>query len=107
MTTLTKEQLHQQFLTEDWPKFIELFPGSPNFEGDGPFEQRATEMVAKALAAGCSITGSPLTDEQLALAERRPVKDFLNHLRTLYNRNALISEWRVTRDLLAVDQAAE
>lgn len=101
------EQLKQErrkFLLEDWPKFIESFPGAPGYEGEGPFEQRAVAMVARAIELEVSITGAPMTEEDVELAKRRPVKDFLNYLRSVYNRNNLINEYRITRDMFALEE---
>uniref|UniRef100_A0AB39CCC7 Uncharacterized protein n=1 Tax=Pseudomonas phage RVTF4 TaxID=3236931 RepID=A0AB39CCC7_9VIRU len=100
----TQEQLHEDFLMVEWPRFIELFPGSPKFEGEGVFEQKAVQMVELALAAGCGMTGAKLSEDELALAARRPAKDFLIHVRSTYNRNNLLSQYRTTRDLYLLDK---
>lgn len=102
--TPSQDELYHAFMTVEWPRFIELFPGSPKFEGEGLFEQKATEMVALAIAAGCGITGAKLSEEELELAQRRPVKDFLTHVRSTYNRTNLMSQYRTTRDMWQLDQ---
>lgn len=103
----TQEELRDEFILVEWPRFIDLFPGSPKFEGEGPFEQKAIEMVALALSAGVGMTGSVLSDEELDLAARRPAKDFLNHIRSTYNRNNLMDLYRQTRDMYVLDKETE
>jgi len=99
----SQEELYKEFLLVEWPRFAELFPGSPKFESEGRFEQKATEMVALSIAAGCGITGTILSEEELELAARRPIKDFLTYIRSVYNRNNLMSQYRTTRDMYYLD----
>ncbi|WDS62066.1 hypothetical protein [Pseudomonas phage D6] len=99
-------RLRREYLLEQWPKFLDLFPGMPGFRGEAVLQQKALEMLELGKAAQVSVTGSPWDPEDLEHLERRPAKDFLNHLKSNYNRINLADQWRATRDQYLLDTQA-
>lgn len=101
-------RLRKEYILEQWPKFLDLFPGMKGYQGEGPLEQKALEMLELGKAAQVSVTGIPWDPEDLNTLLNRPAKDFLNHLKSNYNRINLADQWRLVRDkyLLDMDDAA-
>lgn len=106
----TKDQklarLRKEYILEQWPKFLDLFPGMPGYRGEAILEQKALEMLELGLAAQVSVTGSPWDPEDLEGLAARPPKDFLKHLKSNYNRINLADQWRIVRDNYLLDRQA-
>lgn len=99
-------RLRREYILEHWPKFLDKFPGMAGYAGEGPFQQKALEMLELGKAAQVSVTGSPWDPNDLEYLERRPAKDFLNHLKSNYNRVNLADQWRTVRDQYLLDTQA-
>jgi hypothetical protein len=96
-------RLRKEYILEQWPSFLKLFPGMPEFRGVGPLEQKAVEMLEHSYAAHVTITGVPVADEDLPALLVRPTKDFIKHLKSDYNRANLADQWRIVRDQFMMD----
>ncbi|QBJ02903.1 hypothetical protein MZD04_gp377 [Pseudomonas phage Psa21] len=96
-------RLRKEYILEHWPRFVELFPGMPGYRGDGPFEQKALEILELSKEAQVSITGQNWDPEDLDTLNNRPAKDFIKHIRSNYNRINLGNQWRVVRDQYLLD----
>lgn len=97
-------RLRKEYLLEQWPRFLELFPGMPGYQGEGPFEQKALEMLELGKAAQVTVTGLNWDPNDLHSLNSRPSKDFLRHLKSNYNRMNLAEQWRGVRDLYLLEQ---
>lgn len=100
-------RLRKEYIMVEWPKFLDLFPGMPGYRTDAILQQRALEMLELGKAAQVSVTGSPWDPEDLDTLNNRPIKDFLNHLKSNYNRINLADQWRVVRDNYLLDSRME
>ncbi len=96
-------RLRKDYVLVQWPKFLETFPGMPGFVSNAIFEQKALEMLELGKAAHVSVTGERWAEDDLDHLNGRPAKDFLNHIRSNYNRVNLASNWRLVRDQLLMD----
>lgn len=96
-------RLRRDYIIEQWPTFLKLFPGMPEYRGEGPLEQKAVEMLELSYAAHVTITGEKVKDEDMPALMVRPVKDFIKHLKSNYNRSNLADQWRLVRDQYVMD----
>lgn len=96
-------RLRKEYIIEQWPTFLKLFPGMPEYRGEGPLEQKALEMLELSYAAQVSIIGVKVPEEDLPSLLARPTKDFIKHLKSSYNRSNLADQWRLVRDQYLMD----
>lgn len=96
-------RLRKEYILEQWPTFLKLFPGMPEHRGEGPLEQKAVEMLELSYAAHVTIVGVPVAEDDMAALFSRPSKDFIKYLKSSYNRTNLADQWRIVRDQYLMD----